>query len=149
MKVPTRAVYGLKALLYLADAYGQNPVSVSQIAKDEGISAAYLEQIFHRLKKRGWISSLRGPRGGYVLAKRPSELRVGDLLKDLHGGDFLKVPGEKPSKRSKLPIQASSIFWGQLTSGIRVFLDSVTLSKLLQEARNVQKDKNRHLSFSI
>ncbi|HTL70545.1 MAG TPA: Rrf2 family transcriptional regulator, partial [Candidatus Eisenbacteria bacterium] len=73
MKFSTRTLYGLKAVLVLAGRYGEGSLPVSQIARKEHLSVAYLEQILNGLKRKGFVKSVRGPQGGYVLAKKPSE----------------------------------------------------------------------------
>src|SRR3989338_2826730 len=80
MKFSTRTLYGLKAVLVLASRFGEGSLSVAQIAKKEGISVAYLEQILNGLKKKGFVRSVRGPQGGYVLMKQPSEISLKTLF---------------------------------------------------------------------
>lgn len=66
MKLSTRGRYGLMAMYHLAENYGKGPLSVNYIAEAEGLSVAYLEQLFSRLKKRNLVESIRGAQGGYV-----------------------------------------------------------------------------------
>ena len=80
MKFSTRTLYGLKAVLVLAGRFGEGSLSVSQIAKKECISVAYLEQILNALKKKGLVKSVRGPQGGYVLSQKPSEISLDKLF---------------------------------------------------------------------
>src|SRR3989338_9299185 len=85
MKLSTRSTYGMRALVELALAGGRGPVSAALIAKRQDLSVAYLEQLLHRLKKRGLVSSIRGPRGGYVLAKDPRRVTMSDVVRILDG----------------------------------------------------------------
>ena len=85
MKLSTRSTYGMRALVELALAQGRGPVSATLIAKRQDLSVAYLEQLLHRLKKRGLVSSVRGPRGGYVLAKDPQRITMADVVGILDG----------------------------------------------------------------
>ena len=94
MKFSTRTLYGLKAILVLASRYGEGSLPVSQIARKEGISIAYLEQILHALKRKGVVKSLRGPQGGYVLAKKPSDITLQSLLTLLTDKPFLAQGGK-------------------------------------------------------
>ena len=94
MKFSTHTLYGLKAVLVLASRFGEGSVSVSQIAKKEGLSVAYLEQILNALKKKGFVKSVRGPQGGYVLTKKPSEIRLDELLYILGNKNLLDLDGK-------------------------------------------------------
>ena len=85
MKLSTRSTYGMRALVELALAPGRGLVSATRIAKRQDLSVAYLEQLLHRLKKQGLISSIRGPRGGYVLAKSSEQITMADVVRILDG----------------------------------------------------------------
>ena len=87
MKLSTRSTYGMRALVELALASGRGPVSAAVIAKRQDLSVAYLEQLLHRLKKQGLVSSVRGPRGGYVLAGKPDHITMAEVVRILDGGN--------------------------------------------------------------
>ena len=87
MKLSTRSTYGMRALVELALASGRGPISATRIAKRQDLSVAYLEQLLHRLKKQGLISSIRGPRGGYVLAKGPHHITMAEVVRILDGSN--------------------------------------------------------------
>ena len=85
MKLSTRSTYGMRALVELALTAGRGPVSAALIAKRQNLSVAYLEQLLHRLKRHGLVGSIRGPRGGYVLARKPGEITMADVVGTLDG----------------------------------------------------------------
>ena len=85
MKLSTRSTYGMRALVELALGASRSPVSASLIAKRHDLSVAYLEQLLHRLKNERVIRSVRGPRGGYVLAKEPRRITMGAVVRVLDG----------------------------------------------------------------
>lgn len=85
MKLSTRSTYGMRALVELGLASGHDPLSAAAIAKRQGLSVAYLEQLLHRLKCCGFIASVRGPRGGYVLAKDPQHITMAEVVQALDG----------------------------------------------------------------
>jgi Rrf2 family protein len=87
MKLSTRSTYGMRALVELALASGRDPVSAALIAKRQDLPVAYLEQLLHRLKKEGLVSSIRGPRGGYRLAKGPAHITMADVVRVLDGAN--------------------------------------------------------------
>ena len=131
----------------------RDSVSSAQIAKDEHIPAAYLEQILFILKKKSWVRSLRGPSGGYILAKKPSDIRIRRILKDLEpsklkAGDTHMTHG---SKSPRLSSRAAHLFWLNLSKTLESFLDSWTLQGLLDEARakNPKPGRSQRLDFTI
>ena len=76
MRVSMRLDYGVRALVDLAQNYGDGPVQTSEIATRQGVPEPYLDQLLTSLKKVGFIQSRRGPHGGYTLALEPSKLRM-------------------------------------------------------------------------
>ncbi|MBI2104363.1 MAG: Rrf2 family transcriptional regulator [Candidatus Omnitrophica bacterium] len=103
MKLSTRSTYGMRALVELALAEGRGPVSAAAIAKRQDLSVAYLEQLLHRLKKRRVVTSIRGPRGGYVLAKEPARITMAEVvlvLDGLDGANGASVPNGRPSAKA-------------------------------------------------
>ena len=98
MRLSTRSTYGMRALVELALASGHGPVSAARIAKRQVLSAAYLEQLLHRLKKDGIVRSIRGPRGGYLLAKSPTHITMAEVVRVLDGTNG-KRPGNGHTKK--------------------------------------------------
>ena len=141
MKFSTRTLYGLKAILVLAARYGEGSLPVSQIAKKEGISVPYLEQILNALKKKGLVKSVRGPQGGYMLSKKPSEIGLKELFYALeerapNGGGHFKLSSEMDEAAV-----GSAIFCRKLLLCIDEGLDMATLKDLLEEARRARNGK--------
>ncbi len=85
MKLSTRSLYGMRALVELALTSSQRPASATHIAKRQSLSIAYLEQLLHRLRKGGLLTSIRGPRGGYVLARAPHQISMVEVVRILDG----------------------------------------------------------------
>lgn len=151
-KFPTRIRYGLKAVLVLANRYGEGSVSVSQIAKKEGISVPYLEQILNKLKKKGIVKSVRGPQGGYALNQKPSELSLKNLLGALEENSFWETNAKMAvSTESDEVAVADFIFWNRLKNSVQQGLSEVTLKDLIDEARRFKKAKSSsaHFAFHI
>ena len=86
MKLSTRSFYGMRALVELALLSSRAPASAGQIAGRQVLSVAYLEQLLHRLRKGGLLKSVRGPRGGYVLARLPHQITLAEVVHILDGG---------------------------------------------------------------
>lgn len=81
MKISTKGRYGLRLMIALLRHYGKGPVSVKHISEKEKISVDYIEQLFIKLKKCGLVRSIRGPNGGFLLAKAPSDISIGEILR--------------------------------------------------------------------
>lgn len=85
MKFSTRSTYGLRAMIKLADNWGQGSLALSIIAREEKISLGYLEKLFAELKKAGLVLADKGARGGYKLARHPDKIIIYDIIKALEG----------------------------------------------------------------
>lgn len=85
MRVSMKVDYGVRALVDLAQNYGAGPIQTAEIAGRQGVPEPYLDQLLTTLRKVGLVRSRRGPHGGYVLAKEPSELTLGMIISALEG----------------------------------------------------------------
>jgi Rrf2 family protein len=85
MKFTAREQYGLRAMVELARRYGDGPVPLSEVARVQGISQGYLEQVTAALRRAGLLISRRGATGGYKLACKPDAITVGDVIRVLEG----------------------------------------------------------------
>lgn len=85
MKVSTRAEYGLRALMDLANHYGEGPVQSKDIAGRQGLPEPYLNQLMTSLRRAGLVSSKRGPAGGHMLARPPEQISLGEAFEVLEG----------------------------------------------------------------
>lgn len=148
MKFSTRTIYGLQAVLVLASRYGEGSLSVSQIAKREDISVAYLEQILNALKKKGLVKSVRGPQGGYMLAKKPSELTLKQLFDSLEGAGSEWGGGREALKADADEVKiANFIFWKRLRASFEEGLTSFSLKNLMDQARQTKKEKKSSTAY--
>jgi len=114
MKLSTRSSYGMRALVELALASGRGPVSASLIASRQDLSVAYLEQLLHRLKRQGLVTSIRGPRGGYVLAREPKRITMADVVRILDGTN-----GNRPAPNGRAKNGRGSASSGAKQAGRR------------------------------
>jgi Rrf2 family protein len=85
LKVSTKSTYALRALLQLARESAENPVRLAGLAKKQAIPLPFLEQIFSQLRRAGLVISVRGPQGGYKLARKPDDISLGDIVVALEG----------------------------------------------------------------
>ena len=134
MKLSTKGKYGVRAVFEIARHYGNGPISIKEIAERQGISFSYLEQILHKLGKAGLIDSVRGPAGGYLLARQPSELTIGDIVRVLEGPIALShclEPGESADCYQADDCVARMV-WAKVGAKIEEALDSISFNDLLQ-----------------
>lgn len=130
MKISSKGRYGLDAMLDLAVHSKDEHISLNSIAQRQDVSASYLEQVFSTLRKAGLISSIKGAQGGYTLSNKPSNIRVGDILRALEGN--LIVVDEQQSDNNIQNCITKNV-WEELNAHINEFVDSITLDDLLNE----------------
>ena len=130
MKITTRGRYAVMALVSLAAASRGNPVSLKGIARQEEISEPYLQQLFVRLRRRNLVRSIRGPGGGFVLARHPSEITIGEIIRTAER--TRRTVGCRRSGRRCGMIEtcATQNMWETLEARIEAFLDSITIEDL-------------------
>lgn len=141
MKLSSRTRYGMRAILELALEYGKAPLQIKTIADREDISNKYLEQLIAMLKASGLVRSIRGPRGGYVLAKPPSEVLMKDVFLTLEGPMVPAECLEHEEYTERCTDCATRQIWQQLQNAILGVLESVTLADLVQRTGELQKAK--------
>jgi Rrf2 family iron-sulfur cluster assembly transcriptional regulator len=96
MKLTTKGRYAVTAMLDLALRYDKGAVTLADIAKRQGISLSYLEQLFAKLRRSGLVDSVRGPGGGYTLAMEPAKISVAEIIVAINENiDATRCGGEK------------------------------------------------------
>jgi Rrf2 family protein len=91
VRLSTRGHYGLKAMFDLAQHYGSEPIPLKTVAERQNISDNYLEQLIAILRKAGLVKSVRGAQGGYILARDPGSITVGDIIRAMEGPIALRL----------------------------------------------------------
>ena len=135
MKLSTRSRYGTRMMLDLAQRYDEGPVQIGKIAKRQDISVKYLEQLVIPLKKANFIKSVRGPKGGHMLAKGPKEITVGQVVEVLEGDMHLSVclgNAEGCERSADCLIRDT---WEKATKAMFDKLDSITLAKIIKSKK--------------
>lgn len=144
MKLSTKGKYGLRALIDLAQYSEDSPVSITSIARRQDISERYLEQLMSKLKKAGLVKSIRGANGGYVLAKEAKDISVGDVLRVLEGGleAVTCSVNEGLGGCDAADFCVTRFVWQRINEGITNAVDSISLGELVQQSRQLEKNKN-------
>jgi Rrf2 family cysteine metabolism transcriptional repressor len=129
MKVSTKGRYGLTVMTELAKQYGEGPISLKVIADKHQLSSHYLEQLVAPLRIAGLVKSIRGAHGGYILAREPQQITVGDVIRVLEGPiELVDFADEEEPARKDL--------WLRVRDSITEVLDSTNLHDLASHDGN-------------
>jgi Rrf2 family protein len=130
MKLSTKSRYGTRLLVDMAQHADNGPLHLSDIAQRQGISVKYLEQIIIPLRKAGYLEGVRGPQGGYTLAKPPTEIRIGDVVALLEEGDVLVDCSADASVCERAGTCLTRFLWKEAAQAMFKKLNSYTLADL-------------------
>ncbi len=136
MKLSTRSRYGLRAVVELAMEYGQGPLQIKVIAKRQEISNKYLEQLMAILKSAGVVRSIRGAKGGYILAKEPAQIRVSDVFTALEGPLVTVECLEHPEFCTRCTDCVTRHVWAKIQNSILGVMESITLQDLVDKSKS-------------
>ena len=136
MKLSTRTRYAVRAMIELAKNGGKRPLQLKIIAQRQNISVKYLEQLMSVLKSAGLVRSIRGSKGGYVLAKAPNQIKLNEVLHHLEGSvTTVECVGDKDSCIRAADCAARKL-WMRVQQAIEKVLQSTTLQDLVDMAKN-------------
>lgn len=134
MKLSTKGRYAVMAMADLAHHSNGRPVALAEVADRQEISLSYLEQLFGRLRRSGLVSSVRGPGGGYLLAREAGEMRIADII--LAVDEPIKAtrctPGSPTGCHSHKGRCLTHDLWEELGNQIYLYLSSVTLADVCE-----------------
>ena len=137
MKLSSRGRYAVMALTDLAKFNAKDPVTLRDISLRQGISLVYLEQLFLKLKKNKIVKSIRGQKGGYVLNKNASEVKISDIL--LAVEEEIKTIGckrhSKQGCNGRLSKCITHDFWDELENYINDFFKKKNLEDLINQTK--------------
>ena len=144
MKVSQRVTYGIMAAVDLAIHGQETPVQARSIARRQGISVRFLEQVLHALKKAGIVESHRGAQGGYVLTRKAADLSVAEILEALEGPVFhrLFVTHRMPDKRAAKSDLLLGDVWDQVQQAERLVLEGITVEQLADRQRAIEAQRS-------
>ena len=133
MKISTKGRYAIRLMLDLASDTSGKAVSLNDIAARQQISEKYLEQIISVLNKAGYVRSIRGPQGGYLLVKEPKEYTVGMILRATEG-DLAPVScvGNGAVECDRADGCVTVRIWQKINDAVKDVVDNITLADLVQ-----------------
>lgn len=136
MKLSTRTRYGLRAILELATNHGKEPLRLKIIARNQDISLKYLEQLMATLKSAGLVRSLRGSKGGYILAKAANQIKLSDVFNALEGPSAITVDClDDNSYCARTAECITRRVWVQVQEAMLGVLESLTLQDLVDRTK--------------
>lgn len=138
MNISNKSRYGLRAIIYLGINYDKENISIGEISEKEGISKRYLEQIFSQLKKGKVINSIKGTKGGYFLAKNPSEITVGSVLRLLEG-DLNVIENDKSYNIEDIEYTVINKVWNNMTSAVIEVVDNITIKDVIDDYNSLSQ----------
>ena len=133
MKLSTRGRYGIHAMYDLAVNADGGPQPIKAIAERQGEPEAYLEQLIAMLKREGLVTSTRGAQGGYMLARRPEAITVGDVLRALEGGLNLVECLDEEETCGRTCACPSRVVWLKMRDGLNKIVDGITLKDMIDD----------------
>ena len=137
----------------LALHFGQGPVSAADISEREDISLEYLEQLLNRLKRQGLVSTTRGPKGGYVLARKPDKIKILEIIEALGNSvdPVFCLSEDSLKKCNRLDKCLTRVLWKEVADKTKEILNSTSLKDLCRGAKALVKEKkiDHHYTFNI
>lgn len=141
MRLTTKGRFAVTAMLDLALRHGKGPVTLAGISERQDISLSYLEQLFGKLRRHHLVDSVRGPGGGYTLAKPLDTVSVADIIRAVDEPVDATQCGGKENCHEDHRCMTHDL-WASLNERIYDYLDSVTLAELVakqQAKQNITK----------
>lgn len=134
MKISSKARYAIQSMLQLALSPGGAPVTLTQLTQQQGISPSYLEQLLAGLRGQALVTGVRGPGGGYRLARTADKISIEDIIVSVHEEHVTRPPqsGHEDSLYNEM--------WWDLSERLQTFLTGISLADLM-----ARDDVQQHL----
>lgn len=132
MKLSTKGRYAVTAMMDLALHEARGPVTLAEISQGQGISLSYLEQLFAQLRRQRLVRGVRGPGGGYRLARSAAEITVADIIMAVDESVDATRCGSRDEGRDGERCLTHDL-WSELSGQIQGFLDGITLEALARQ----------------
>lgn len=142
-------LFALEAVVDIAYNAGSEPVQSKEITRRQGIPQRYLEQVMQRLVRAGILKGMRGPRGGYRLARERRRVTVGQIAQVVY--DLDEDAGPAYPTASSLGQKVVQPMWAELQDGLMDRLDAITVEDLCRRAHDtgVESDSRKRLDYTI
>lgn len=148
MRISARTEYAILALMELAEHTDHQPVQARGIADNAGVPKAFLDQLLLDLRRAGLVRSIRGPGGGFVLAKTPESILLRDAIAAVEGGALCTPCGIKTADGSPCTRAATCALrevWQQIDEATERILSAITLASLIERQHRIQGRTMYHI----
>jgi Rrf2 family transcriptional regulator, cysteine metabolism repressor len=131
----TKGEYGVRLMVQLGRHFGTGPASLAEIATEEDLPRAYLEQLVISLRDAGLVASTRGAHGGYELTRNPGDIRMGEILRALEGPIAPMICATDDPEHATICDRSSrctvNVLWVRVRDAVTGALDGMTLADLV------------------
>ena len=139
MKLSAKGRYAIKAMINIALNTSKEPKTLLQIAKHQGISLSYLEQLFALLRKHNLVSGIRGPGGGYKLSDEPDNITIAQISNAINSDKVRNEPIERKDE----------VIWSRFSAKLCNYLETVTLGSLISENNSVTMPESAQTDVTV
>lgn len=146
MRLTTKGRFAVTAMMDLALQHGNGPVTLAGISERQKISLSYLEQLFGKLRRRELVDSVRGPGGGYLIARPLEEITVAQIIQAVDEPMDATQCGGMQNCRDEKPCMTHEL-WSNLNQHIQDYLQTVTLASLVHIQRGKESGRSSALVF--
>ena len=126
MKLSGKGRYAIKAMINIALNNSEQPKTLLEISKHQGISLSYLEQLFALLRKHNLVSGVRGPGGGYRLSVEPKDITIAQIINAINSDMPVKTGSESKDE----------VIWDNFSDRLCNYLETVTLGSLIEDSNS-------------
>jgi Rrf2 family protein len=144
MKLSTKSRYGVRALFDIAYHSEGLPTQIKEISRRQGITPRYLEQIFQKLKRAGIVKSIRGPKGGYYLSRKPEGIVLSEVIRAMDESIEPIFCARSPKGRKRCRRESRCVaqaIWKEAGQRLVDYLNSVSLAEMCRMAREMGIEK--------
>ncbi len=147
MKLSTKGRYATRAMLDLALHSGESPILTKDISKREEISELYLKQLFIPLKAAGLVRAVRGARGGFILARPPSQIKLIEIIQIMEGSTAPVECVDDSGICSRSDLCITRGVWTEIKEAMDKVLESTTLQDLVERQKG--EEQARAVTYQI
>ena len=150
LKLPKKMLFAIEAVVDIAYHAGSQPVQSQDITRRQGIPRRYLEQALQKLVRAKILTGLRGPRGGYNLARERRRISIGDIVHVMHNTNQTDDP-VKNKEGSELTLTVIRPIWQNIETEMMANLNDISIDSLCQQAQKsgIISEGSQSLDFTI
>ncbi|MDZ7618675.1 MAG: Rrf2 family transcriptional regulator [Patescibacteria group bacterium] len=140
MLLSQKCQYALRAIFEVAKRAGEGPIKIDAIAASQAIPPRFLAAILHQLKQGGFVQSKRGAEGGYLLARPPRQISVGDIIRFIDGPVAPVACIAHEEETSKCPLRGGCVFmsmWKEVQQAMQNVYQKTTIQELIEREANM------------